>query len=175
MLVKGPKWANSSKTKLVGISWYCTQCISFWVNSLAFGRFANNFEIITFKLIIQNNGLGTCCQIALRWKQQNLTNDKSTLVQVMAWCRQATSHYLKQCWPRSMLPYGVTRLQWVKLAPRLNPINPMTTWDRVPNELTYPIILPYHTLEWRANERIHWKAHVIIHTSNACGIHRGAI
>ena len=28
-----------------------------------------------------------------------LTDDKSTLVQVMAWCRQATSHYLSQCWP----------------------------------------------------------------------------
>ena len=42
-----------------------------------------------------------------------LINDKSTLVQVMAWCRQATSHYLNQCWPRSPTPYGVTRPQWV--------------------------------------------------------------
>ena len=32
----------------------------------------------------------------------------------MAWCRQATSHYLSQCWPRSLSPYGVTRPQWVK-------------------------------------------------------------
>ena len=48
----------------------------------------------------------------------DLTDDKSTLVQVMAWGRQATSHYLSQCWPRSMLPYGVTRPQWVNsLAP----------------------------------------------------------
>ena len=31
-----------------------------------------------------------------------------TLVQVMAWCRQATSHYLSQCWQRSLLPYDVT-------------------------------------------------------------------
>ena len=31
----------------------------------------------------------------------------------MAWCRQATSHYLGQCWPRSMAPYGVTRPQRV--------------------------------------------------------------
>ena len=35
-------------------------------------------------------------------------------IQVMAWCRQATSHYLSQCWPRSLSPYGVTRPQWVK-------------------------------------------------------------
>ena len=30
----------------------------------------------------------------------------------MAWCRQATSHYLSQCCPRFMLPYGITRPQW---------------------------------------------------------------
>ena len=41
------------------------------------------------------------------------TDDQSTLVQVMAWCRQATSHYLSQCWPRSISPYGITRPQWV--------------------------------------------------------------
>ena len=41
------------------------------------------------------------------------TYGKSTLVQVMAWCRQATSHYLSQCCPRSQSPYGVTRPQWV--------------------------------------------------------------
>ena len=50
---------------------------------------------------------------ALWWMPWNLTDDKSTLVQVMAWCRQATSHYLSQCWPRSLLPHGVTRPQWV--------------------------------------------------------------
>ena len=34
----------------------------------------------------------------------------------MAWCHQATIHYLSQCWPRCMLPYGVTRPQWIKSA-----------------------------------------------------------
>ena len=37
------------------------------------------------------------------------SDDKSTLVQVMAWCRQATSHYLNQCWPSSLSLYGVAR------------------------------------------------------------------
>ena len=50
----------------------------------------------------------------------DLTDDKSALVQVMAWCRQATSHYLSQCWPRSVLPYGITRPQWVN--------KPITSW-----------------------------------------------
>ena len=34
----------------------------------------------------------------------------------MAWCRQATSHYLSLCWPRSMSPYGVTGPQWANFA-----------------------------------------------------------
>ena len=53
------------------------------------------------------------CEIALIWISVDFTDDQSTLVQVMAWCRQATSHYLSQCWPRSLTPYGITRPQWV--------------------------------------------------------------
>ena len=41
---------------------------------------------------------------------------KSTLVQAMAWCRQATSRCLSQCWHTSISPRGITRPQW------LNPI-----------------------------------------------------
>ena len=44
---------------------------------------------------------------------QDLTDDKSTLVQVMDWCHQATSHYLSQCWLSPLSPYGVARPQWV--------------------------------------------------------------
>ena len=50
----------------------------------------------------------------------DLTDDKSTLVQVMAWCRQATSHYMSQCWPRSLSPYGVAKPQWVKYWVRMD-------------------------------------------------------
>ena len=50
---------------------------------------------------------------ALRWMPRDPTDDKSTLVQVMPWCRQALIHYLRQCSPRS-IPYGVTRPRWVK-------------------------------------------------------------
>ena len=67
-----------------------------------------------FKLISVTDDWGISCKIALRWMPLDLTDDKSTLVKVMAWCRQATSHYLSQCWPRPLSPYGVTRPQWVK-------------------------------------------------------------
>ena len=39
--------------------------------------------------------------ITLEWLP-NLIDGKSTMFQVMAWCRQAPSHYLIQCWPRSL-------------------------------------------------------------------------
>ena len=58
-------------------------------------------------------GWGISCEIAPIWMSLDFTNDQSTLVQVMAWCRQATSYYLSRCWPRSLSPYGVTRPQWV--------------------------------------------------------------
>ena len=44
---------------------------------------------------------------------QTLTNEQSTLVQVMVWCRQATGHYLSWCWPRSLSLYDTTRPHWV--------------------------------------------------------------
>ena len=46
--------------------------------------------------------MNTSHEIALWWMAQNTCDDKSTLAQVMAWCHQATSHYLNQCWPRYM-------------------------------------------------------------------------
>ena len=69
---------------------------------------------MVFKFILAIDGWDISHEMSFRWMSLDLNDDKSTLVQVMAWCRQATSHYLGQCWPRSLPPYGVTRPQWVK-------------------------------------------------------------
>ena len=82
-------------------------------NSLASGRCGRNFKSIIFKLIIHSSSLGTRCEIAVRWTPQELPSEKSTLVQVLAWCHQAPSHYLSQCWPKFMSPYPITGPQWV--------------------------------------------------------------
>ena len=66
------------------------------------GRFESFFS--NFKPIIVIYGYSISCEIALRWLPLNLTDDKSTLVQVMAGWRQAISHYPIQCWLSSMLP-----------------------------------------------------------------------
>ena len=74
----------------------------------------NEILHIIFKWILVIDVWGISCEIALIWMSPYFTDDQSTLVQVMAWCHQATSHYLSQCWPRSLSPYGVTRPKWVK-------------------------------------------------------------
>ena len=77
--------------------------------------------------------LGICWETVMKWMPQDLSDDKSALVQVMAWCRQATSHYLSQCWLRSMSPYNATRPQWVRSmspysATRPQWVNSMAPW-----------------------------------------------
>ena len=72
-------------------------------NSFAPEKFEWNFRHVIFKHILVIDGWGISCEIVLKLMSLDFTDDQSTLVQVMAWCRQATSHYLSQCWPRSML------------------------------------------------------------------------
>ena len=68
----------------------------------------------------------------------DFTDDQSTLVQVMAWCRQATSHYLSQCWPRCLSPYGVTRPQCISKLTTIGSDNGLcVTWS-----------VPHHYLNW---------------------------
>ena len=57
------------------------------------------FLLVSWDLLMAN---------AFRWISQDLTDDKSTLVQVMAWCRQTTNHYLAQWSLKFMWSYGVT-------------------------------------------------------------------
>ena len=83
------------------------------INSLAPGNFEWNFRYVIFQGILVIDGWGISCEIALLWMSVDFIDDQSTLVRVMAWCRQAASHYLSQCWPRPLTPYGVTRPQWV--------------------------------------------------------------
>ena len=70
-----------------------------------------NSEIVISKQTCCIISMGIFCAITLRTK--NKFDDMSTLVQVMACCCQAASHYRSQCWPRSTLPYGISKPQCV--------------------------------------------------------------
>ena len=74
------------------------------VNSLALGEFEWNFRHAIFRKILVIDDWGISCEIVIILMSLDFTEDQSTLVQVMAWCRQATSHYMSQCWPRSLSP-----------------------------------------------------------------------
>ena len=83
------------------------------INSLAPGRSERDSRNIISYLILLIGIFRSSHDNTLWWMPQDLTDDKSTLVQVMAWCRQAPSHYLNQCWLSSLLPYSFARPQWV--------------------------------------------------------------
>ena len=66
------------------------------------------------KLLSFFNCQWMCVQIMVtynvfgKWMPHNI-NDKSTSVQLMTWCHQATNHYLSQGSPWSVSLYGDTR------------------------------------------------------------------
>ena len=68
-------------------------------------RHNSHFQSIIFKLVMKLL-LGEC-------HRNSLINENSTLVHVMSWYHQATSHYPNQCYSKSMSPYGITRPHWV--------------------------------------------------------------
>ena len=81
----------------------------FLANEMEYSHsFVNSLKLVIqviFQLIIVIDDCLISSQIALRWMSLDPTDDKSTLVQVMVWCCQATNHYLNQCWPNSLLLY----------------------------------------------------------------------
>ena len=60
-----------------------------------------------------------------------LTNETSTLFQVMTWCHQAPSHYLSQCWPRSMSLIGLTRPQCILISGNIKMFCICQAWDGI--------------------------------------------
>ena len=76
------------------------------------GRRGSNPKSITLKHTLLIKFMKISPEIALSWILQGIV-DKSTSVQVMAWCCQAARHYLCQCWPRFMSQHSITRTQWI--------------------------------------------------------------
>ena len=102
----------TSRCSVIVIIFINSSWANYWLNSLAPGGCSCNFNSIIFKPISLNSSRS----LAEKLMPQNLIDGKLTLVQVMAWCSQATNHYLSQCWPSSVLSYGVTSPQWVNNA-----------------------------------------------------------
>ena len=63
--------------------------------------------------LLQIQFMDIFCEIALSWMLKNTFDYRSTLVQVMTWCLQATSHYMSHCWPRNMSQSLFLGLYWL--------------------------------------------------------------
>ena len=89
-------------TKATFVNSLCPRRGSCNLNSLAAGQFEWNLRYLILQIISVTDGWGIFCELALLWMSLDLTDNKPTLVQVMACCHQATSRYLSHCWPRSL-------------------------------------------------------------------------
>ena len=77
----------------------CTEILNIH-HSLAPGKWGCNF--------ISSNIQTYCSDWNLEVNVTKITDDdNSTLVQVMAWCLRAPSHYPNQCPPRSVMQYAI--------------------------------------------------------------------
>ena len=100
----------------------------------------SDFENAIFSLVLVT---GIFRSYVIWWMPWDLTDDKSLLVQVMSWCRQTSNHYLSQCWPRSMLPFGIT---WPQLVKQNNTVSDYST-----RRVIYPI--SYSNIQY--NQTVH--------------------
>ena len=65
------------------------------------------FQKYNFQTLISRR----VCEISLSQMPTGLIDDKLNIGS--GWCWTAPRHYLSQCRPRSMSPYGITRPHWV--------------------------------------------------------------
>ena len=77
-----------------------TECYGF--NSLASGGYSTDLKIVFSEHILWISLMSTSYETSLMWMSQNTSDDNSTMVQVTTLCYQAASHYLSQCWPKSL-------------------------------------------------------------------------
>ena len=90
-----------------------TRSLGKWINSLPPGRCSCRSKCVIFKDDLIIGAFNISNKMTVRWMPQDLIGDRLKLVHVMAWCRQALSHNLNQCWPSSVMWYDISRVQWV--------------------------------------------------------------
>ena len=86
--------------------------------------YGNGFKKIMYRHIIQNGNLGTHHKIACRRMPQHLTNQKSTLVQAMVWCRFEISHETLNYTPQNMRFTDVHLCVWFRISLNCDAIHP---------------------------------------------------
>ena len=114
-----------------------------------------------------NGGWSISYEIALRWMPLDLTDEKSTLIQVMAWCPQATSHYLSQCWPRPMASLGPNELIH-RGRDKMAAIQQMTVWNAFPWMKIFQFLLNFIDVHFQESK---WQ-YASISSNNSLALNR---
>ena len=76
-----------------------------FLNILASGKCGSNFKSIISYSLCRLFAWPPAEKMSAGESHKNLNSEQSALVQLMAWCRQATGHYTSQCWASSMTSY----------------------------------------------------------------------
>ena len=82
-----------------------------WFNSLTIGASDCHIKNITLKYLFMTNVKNTSVANICKCVSEDLDDGKSSLVGIMAWYHQATSHYLNQCWTWYLVPLGHNELK----------------------------------------------------------------
>ena len=88
------------------------------------------------------------------WPLLNISQHR---LRITAWWHQATSDYLSQCWPRSMLPSGATRSQWS---------NSAETWIGIYfyENIIYFLMSKLNAELNKTNRKLNWhQSHSVLH------------
>ena len=82
----------------------------------------------------------------------------------MAWCRQATSHYLSSCWTKSLSSYGVTRSQRVKssayLVAKMARHDDVIKWKQLPRY--WPFVRGIHQSPVNSPHKGQWRGALML-------------
>ena len=119
------------------------------VNSLAPGRPGCHFKTAIFNLVLLIGIFTSSKDNALRWMPRDLSDDKSTLVQVTAWCQQAITWANVDLVPcRHMVSLGHNELMWLQL------LYSNHVWD--PNFFCLTAAIKIHVCHMSATANIHY-------------------
>ena len=89
-------------------AWFILICPGF-LNSLLPGQNGHHFADDIFTCILMNEKFCILIRISLKFVPKGPIDDKSAVVQVMAWRQTGDSQYLNQCWPSSKMQICGTR------------------------------------------------------------------
>ena len=84
--------------------------IMVFINSVVSEKRDSRFENEVYKHILRIDMFSMPQEFSLMTLPQS--RKWLYMVQIMDWCWKASSHYLKQCRPGFVTPYGVITLQW---------------------------------------------------------------